>query len=203
VSASARSTSRPAKKVIGSIGVLAAAAAIAGTGTFGAFTDSTAALDSQVASGTVSIDLAAPARVISFPDVGGGLLPGDTSHLLLDLVNTGTTDLSTVTADVTALQSSLLDSDTTSGLQVDLASCDEAWSTDTGAYTCDGVVTDLYDGPVLFSQQLAGAASLRAGGVDHLLATVTLPQTAGNAFMGARSDLGVLLTGAQRGGTAR
>jgi len=198
VSVSARTTSHPAKKVIGSIGVLAAAAAIAGMGTYGAFTDSTAALDSQVASGTVSIDLAAPAHEIEFPDVDGGWLPGDRSYLLLDLVNTGTSDLSSVTADVTALRSSLLDSDTTHGLQVSLASCDEAWSTDTGEYTCAGTVTGFYDGPVLFGEQLADAASLRAGGVDHLLATVTLPQTAGNSFMGAETDLGILFTGTQR-----
>ena len=203
MSTTARTTRRPAAKVIGSVGVLAAAAAVAGMGTFGSFTDSTASLDSQAATGTVAIDLAAPAQTIDFPDVDGGWKPGDRSYLALDLVNTGTSDLSSVTLDVTAPVSSLLDSDTTNGLQVSLDSCDEPWAIDAGHYSCLGTATDFYDGPVVLSEQLADPTSLTAGGVDHLLATVTMPETAGNEFMDATTTLGFLFTGTQRSGTER
>ena len=194
---------RPAAKVIGSVGVLAAAAAVAGMGTFGAFTDSTAPLASDVATGTVSIDLAAPAHAIDFADVDGGWLPGDRSFLVVDLVNTGTSALSSVTLDVAATTSSILDTDTTDGLQLTIDGCDEAWDTSGGEYTCAGTVTHHYAGPVVLSEQLPGASSLTPGGVDHLLATVALAQSAGNQFMDAASALGIQFTGTQRTGTAR
>jgi hypothetical protein len=50
---------------------------------------------------------------------------------------------------------------------------------------------------------LAGAASLNAGGVDHLLATVALPQSAGNAFAGQVSNLAFTFTATQRPGAVR
>ena len=204
MSATARTVSRrPVAKVIGSVGVLAAAAAVAGLGTFGAFTDSTAALDSSVGTGTVSIDLAAPAQEIDFPHVDGGWQPGDRSFMVLDLVNTGTSALASVDLQVTALTSSVLDADRTNGLQLTIDGCDQAWSTVGGVYSCSGSVTHHYTGPVVLHEQLPAAASLEPGGRDHLLATVTLPQTAGNGFMGARSELGILFTGTQRTGTAR
>jgi hypothetical protein len=198
-----RTARRPLAKVFGSVGVLAAAAAVAGLGTFGTFTDSTAPLAAEAGSGTVSIDLAAPASSIDFPDVAGGWLPGDRSFLPLDLVNTGTVDLSSIRLDVTATQSSLLDTDRTQGLQLTLDSCDQAWDTSSGSYTCAGTVSHQYSGPVVLSQQLPALASLRAGAVDHLLATVTLPSTAGNGFMGAHTDLAASFTGTQRTGAAR
>jgi hypothetical protein len=196
-------TRRPVAKVLGSVGVLAAAAAVAGIGTFGAFTDSTAPLASQVGSGTVSIDLAAPAQVLAVPRVDGGWLPGDRSYLAVDLVNSGTSALGSVTMAISALHSSALDTDTTNGLQLTMDGCSQAWDAAGGQYACAGTVTHFYAGPIVVSGQLPRAASLTAGGVDHLLATATLPQTAGNSFMGATTDLGVVFTGTQRIGTNR
>ena len=202
---SVRSTAhrRPAAELVGSLAVVAAAAGIAGLGTFGSFTDSTAPLAGDVATGTVSIDLAAPAAAIEFPAVDGGWMPGDRAYVAVDLVNTGTAPLGSLVLAVTATQSSLLDSDTTDGLQLTIQGCDEAWSTDGGTYSCEGAVTSHYTGPVVLDEELPRAASLVPGGVDHLLATVTLPETAGNQFMGAETGLSVLFTGTQRGGTSR
>ena len=192
-----------AAKVIGSVAIVAAAAAVAGMGTFGSFTDSTAPLHTDVAAGTVSIDLAGPAQEIDFPSVDGGWVPGDTSYLAVDLANTGTSALGSLTLDVTATRSSLLDSDPTHGLQVTIEGCDQAWDTSGGVYDCAGTVTRHYAGPVVLSETFPAAASLAVGGVDHLLATVTLPETAGNHFMGAETDLSFFFTGTQRAGTAR
>jgi hypothetical protein len=204
VSAAVRiSARRPVTRVLGSLGVAAAAAAVAGMGTFGSFTDSTAPLSSKVDTGTVSIDLAAPAHTLTFPHVDSGWVPGDHAVMALDLVNTGTSPLASVTLDVKAPQSSALDTDTAHGLQLTIDGCDKPWETSTGAYTCTGIVTHHYAGPVVLSQNLPQAASLAAGGVDHLLATVVLPQDAGNQFMGAQTTLSYLFTGTQRTGTAR
>jgi hypothetical protein len=204
VSATVRPAARrPLAKVLGSVGVLAAAAAVAGMGTFGAFTDSTVPLADQVDTGTVSIDLAAPAQTIDFGQPGGGWVPGDHSYLAVDLVNTGSSALGSITLDVTPLRSSILDTDTTNGLQLTLDDCSTSWSTTGGQYSCTGTQTRLYTGPIVLSRQLPQLASTAVGGVDHLLATATLPQGAGNQFMGAETDLGVVFTGTQRTGTTR
>ena len=51
---------------------------------------------------------------------------------------------------------------------------------------------------------LAGAASLTAGAVDHLLMTASLPSSAsGDAYEGATSSLSFVFTGTARGGSAR
>jgi hypothetical protein len=192
-----------ATKVIGSVGVLAAAAAVAGLGTFGSFTDSTTPVTGAIDTGTVSIDLAAPAQSIDFPEVAGGWVPGDRSSVALDLLNTGTVALGSLTVDITAPQSSILDTDTTHGLQLTLDACDQAWAVAGGAYSCAGTVTRHYAGPVVVSAELPRAASMAVGGVDHLLATATLPQAAGNEFMDASSELSIVITATQRGGTAR
>ena len=69
---------------------------------------------------TVSIDPAAPAQQIHFPDADGGWKPGDRSFMVFDLVNTGSSALDSVTLDITALQSSALDTDSVNGLQLAL-----------------------------------------------------------------------------------
>src|SRR5919107_3715239 len=55
-----RTVSPTARKVVGSLAVLGTAAAVAGLGTYGNFTDSTTPMNTAVASGTLSIDLTQP-----------------------------------------------------------------------------------------------------------------------------------------------
>jgi hypothetical protein len=201
VASTARKNS--AAKVIGSVAIVAAAAGVAGLGTFGSFTDSTDAMQAEVTSASVSIDLAMPAQAINFPGMAGGWVPGDTAYLPVDLVNTGTADLASLTLAVSATKSSILDTNTTDGLQLTVQGCDQPWSTSTGAYTCAGTVTEHYAGPVVLNQAFPEAKSLAVGGRDHLLATVSLPESAGVEFMGAETQLSILFTGTQRTGTAR
>ena len=61
-----RSLSPTARKVVGSLAVLGTAAAVAGLGTYGNFTDSTTPMNTTVASGTLSIDLT-PAGAYGIP----------------------------------------------------------------------------------------------------------------------------------------
>ena len=106
------------RKVLGSLAVIGTAAAVAGLGTFGAFTDSTTPVSAQLTSGTVSIDLAQPAAPI--PAVTTGLLPGDSIARTLTLVNDGNSPLSSVALGVSTTNPSVLTTDPVNGLQLTL-----------------------------------------------------------------------------------
>ncbi|MGK5173146.1 hypothetical protein [Geodermatophilus sp. CPCC 205761] len=194
---------RRARRTIGSIGVLAAAAAVAGLGTYGTFTDSTTPVETQVATGVVSIALSEATHQATVPFVAGGWVPGDSSQLVMDLSNDGTAALSSVTLAVRATSSSVLDGDAAQGLQLVLESCSLPWEVLGAGYRCTGDVDGFYTGPVVMTGALAGAQSLAAGGVDHLRATVALPSTAGNGFQNASSRLEYVFTGVQRDGADR
>jgi hypothetical protein len=193
---------RTTAKMLGSVGVVGAAAAVAGLATFGTFTDSTTPVVTEVDTGVLSIALF-PGRAATVPAVSGGWLPGDTYTRPIDLVNDGTTAYGSVTLSSVADVSSLLDTDTEHGLQLAIQSCSQAWDVVGAGYSCAGTVTDFYSGPIVTEHALEGAASLTAGGVDHLLVTATLPETADDRFQRAESDLSFEFTAIQRGGTAR
>ncbi len=200
MSTSTRDTTR---KVLGSLAVLGTAAAVAGLGTFGTFTDSTTPISTQVTSGTVSIDLAQPAAPV--PAVTTGLLPGDSIARTITLVNDGNSPLSSVSLGVTAPATSLLTSDPVHGLQLTLTSCTAPWTQATAAptYTCAGTAKTHITGAAVGTRALDAPASLTPGGTDHLLATLSLPATADNTFQGKTSTLALTFSGIQRAATTR
>ncbi|MGY1634926.1 hypothetical protein ACI784_24755 [Geodermatophilus sp. SYSU D01186] len=204
-----RTTSHPAPtrrngaRITGSIGVVAAAAAVAGLGTFGAFTDSTTPVLTQVDTGVLSIALSEAAEEATVPFVSGGWVPGDRSQSVMDLVNDGTVAMSSVSLAVRATASSVLDGDVRDGLQLLLESCSSPWDAVGDSYTCAGEVDTFYAGPIVMDEELDGAASLASGGVDHLRATVTLPDSAGNGFQDASSAFELVFSGVQRDGVDR
>lgn len=191
-----------AAKVVGSLGVVATAAAVAGLGVFGSFTDSTQPTLASVANGVVSIDLAAAggsgaAAPMSF----AGMVPGSVRTQAVDLVNDGTSALSSVSLATVATTSSLLDSDRVKGLQTTVRSCSIAWSAD---WTCAGAVRTVLDsGPVVRTVALTDPASLTAGGVDHLAISVAFPSAGGNEFTNQSSQLQLVFSAVQREGSAR
>ena len=194
---------RTAAKVVASLGVVGATVAIAGMGSFGSFTDSTSPVGAGVATGTISINLSPAAMYASVPVSAGGFLPGDTSATPFDLRNDGDVAWESVTFTSRATRSSLLDSDPVHGLQLTVESCPVAWSVAGSGYTCTGTVREFYSGPILVDDPLVGAASLEPGRVDHLLATIAFPATAGDAHEDELSQLAFRFTAVQRDGTAR
>lgn len=194
---------RTAAKVVASLGVVGATVAVAGLGTFGSFTDSTSPVQANVGTGTLSINLSPAAMYASVPVSTGGFLPGDSSATPFDLVNDGSVAWDSVTFTSWATTSSLLDSDRVDGLQLSVESCSTAWSVVGTGYTCGGTVREFYDGPIIMDEALAGAASLEPGRVDHLLATIELPSTAGDAHKNKVSQLSFSFTAVQRDGAAR
>ncbi|MGY1846770.1 MULTISPECIES: hypothetical protein [unclassified Blastococcus] len=82
-------------------------------------------------------------------------------------------------------------------------SCATPWTKAGGGWSCGGAVTDFYAGPIVMDEALAGAASLRPGGVDHLLTTVSFPSTAGDELRRQSSTFTFTFTATQRDGAAR
>jgi hypothetical protein len=190
--------SSTARKVVGSLGIIGAAAAVAGMGTFGTFTDSSTPVATTISSGTVDIDVTGPA--VTVPLNTTGFVPGDSVTQAVNLVNKGTSALGSVTLGTTATGANLLSTDATNGLQLALKSCAVAWS---ASNVCASGETLLSSGPVVGNRTLVNPAALNPGATDYLAFTVSLPTTAGNTFQGLSTTLNLTFTGTQRTGTAR
>ncbi|HBH58964.1 MAG TPA: hypothetical protein DEP82_06625 [Arthrobacter bacterium] len=193
-------------KLLASAALVAAAASVAGLGTYGAFTSTTEATASAD-SGTVTIALGAAGTANRLAVASTGLVAGDTVQRAATLTNSGTQNLAAVTLTTAATTSSLLDTDTTNGLQVVIDKCSVAWTeagtTPAYTYTCGGTTT-----PVLATRAVIGAnlaltnlASVTAGSTDYLRVTATLPASADNTFQGKSSVVGFTFTGTQRSAT--
>lgn len=199
------SRGRTARKVLGSLGVVGAAAAVAGMGTFGTFTDSTAPLNATVSSGTLHLQLTGQNATAAVPMTASAFVPGDSLSRPVDLTNTGSLDMSSITLQSVATTSSLLNTDTVNGLQLSITSCPVDWTQGTpGRWTCSSTPTTvLASGRAVIQGALSNAASATAGQTDHLLLTLTLPTSADNTFQGKTSTLALTFTGTQKTGTTR
>jgi spore coat-associated protein N len=189
-------------KVIATIAVLGAAAAIAGLGTLATFTSSTST-SHTIASGTLSLTSGPVNRL----GTGASLIAaGDSMQRAIDLNYAGSVDMGSATLTTSASTSSALDTDTTDGLRLAIDKCSVAW-TESGppyTYTCGGSVsTVLASQPLIGSNVGLSNLTLTAGTTDHLRVTVTLPSTAGNAFQNLSSTVGYTFTGVQRAGTSQ
>lgn len=194
------------KRLVASFAAVGVAAAVAGLGTFATFTSSTSA-SHTIASGTVAINLAAPGTANRLSIGASNVVPGDTIQRVADLTNSsggGGDTLSAIALTTTASPSSLLDTETTNGLQMTIEKCSNAW-TEAGAapaytYTCSGTAsTVLASRPVIGSNlALAGLSSLTPGSTDHLRVTLTLPAAAPNALQNQTSTISYGFLATQR-----
>jgi len=187
-------------KLIASLAVLGAAAAIAGLGTYATFTSSTSA-SHTIATGTLSLTSGPTNRL----GTGASLVAaGDSMQRALDLNYAGSISFGSVTLTTSASPSSALDTDATDGLHVAIDKCSVAW-TESGppyTYTCGGSTsTVLASSPVIGSNVALSNLTLTAGSTDHLRVTVTLPSTAGNSLQNLSSTIAYTFTGVQRAGT--
>jgi hypothetical protein len=200
-----RSTTR---KVVGSLAILGTAAAVAGLGTYGNFTDSTTPLNTTVDTGALSINLAQPGGAVAIPVSTTGFVPGDSMTRAVNLINDGGSGLGSVTvSSVLTSPATVLTSDVVNGLQLTIKGCSVAWTqggTPTApTYSCAGTERTVLSGAAVNSAPLASPASLAAGGVDNLVFSISLPATADNTFQGKSASLSLTFTGVQRTGTVR
>ena len=190
-------------KAVASVGVLAAAAAVAGLGTFGNFTDSTTPVDSTVDTGTVSINLSPASSYATVPVTTGGFLPGDSSATPFDVTNDGDVAWESLTFTSWATTSSVLDSDPVHGLQLSLESCSDSWTVAGTGYVCGGELQPIYAGPIMVDRPMAGAVSLTPGRTYHVLATISFPSTAGYQHKNKVSEMAFRFTAVQRDAATR
>ena len=196
-------------KLLLSVCVLGVTASIAGLATYATFTSSTSASES-VSTGTVTIALGATGSSTNRLNVAAtNVAAGDTIQRSVDLIDSGSIDLSAITLTSAATTSSLLDTDTTNGLQLVIDKCSNAW-TEAGTapaytYTCSGTTsTVLASRPVVGSNlTLSNLSALTAGVTDHLRFTLTLPSAAPNAMQNLSSVIQYTFTGTQRAATNR
>jgi spore coat-associated protein N len=190
------------QKLIASLAVLGAAAAIAGFGTYATFTSSTSA-SHTIATGTLSLTSGPTNRLGTG---ASAIAAGDTMQRAIDLNYAGSISFGSVTLTTNATTSSALDTNTTDGLQVAVDKCSVAW-TESGppyTYTCSGSTSSvLASQPVIGSNMALSNLTLTAGSTDHLRVTVTLPSTAGNTLQNLSSTIAYTFTGVQRAGTSQ
>jgi hypothetical protein len=194
-----------ARKVVGSLGVIGAAAAVAGMGTFGTFTDSSTPVATTIQSGTLSIDVTQQGFTV--PVTTSNFVPGDSMTRAVNLINDGSSALGSVTLASTVTTPSILTTDAANGLQLAVKSCSVAWTqggtAQAATYTCAGTERTLATGPVVGNYALNSPASLVAGATDYLTFAISLPAAADNSFQGKSAALSLTFTGTQRTGTAR
>jgi spore coat-associated protein N len=189
-------------KLLASAAVLAAAAGAAGLGTFGSFTSTTSA-SQTVASGTVVIGLTNPGVGSSLGVTASGIVPGDTVQRVVNVNNTGSENLASLTLSTTASTPvNVLTTDVTNGLQLSIQKCTSAW---TATYSCGGTASTVLSArPVIASNAaLTGAGALTAAGSDNLLVTLSLPSGADNTFQGLSTTVTFTFTGTQRAATTK
>jgi predicted ribosomally synthesized peptide with SipW-like signal peptide len=193
------------KKLVATIAVLGAAASIAGLGTYATFT-STTSQSHSISSGTVTIALGSTGASTNRLNIGASALaPGDTIQRSVDLTNSGTLDLGSVTLATTASPSSLLDTDATNGLQMVIDKCSVAW-TESGppyTYSCSGTTSSVLASRAVIGSglSLSNLGSTSAGATDHLRVTLTLPSGAGNTLQNQSSTISYTFSGTQRAAT--
>jgi predicted ribosomally synthesized peptide with SipW-like signal peptide len=198
---------RSPHRVLLAFALLVAMASVAGLATFATFT-STSSASNQITTGTVTVALGATGGVSNRLNVNAtNIAPGDTMQRTVDLVNSSSMALASDTLTTTAPTSSVLDTDTTNGLQLTIDRCSVPW-TEAGSspaytYTCSGSTTSVLASRAIIGTNLAlSNMTLTAGpATDHLRVTMTLPSTAGNSFQGVTSNITFAFTGTQRAAT--
>ena len=195
------------KLIILTIAVLGVTGSLTGLGTYATFTTTGAVTQGSIAAGTVTITVPAAGATNRLTLGASGIVPGDTMQRAVDLTNTGNTNLASITLSTSASPSSLLDTDTTNGLQLAISRCSQAW-TEAGVspaftYTCGGTTTVVLSSrPVIGSGlALANLTSTTSGSTDDLVVTLTFPSVAGNTLQGNTSAITYSFTGTQRTAT--
>jgi hypothetical protein len=130
--------------------------------------------------------------------------PGDVSMRVVTLDPDGSGDAGYVNLDVTATASSLLDTDTTNGLQLSIDVCDQAWdeTLQSGVpvnYTCAGQQdVALADMPVIGNHQHLGFMDVAPGHHNYLRLSFRLPGSADPSFENLSSTLRLVFELVQR-----
>jgi len=195
------------QKILMTIVVLGVTAGITQTGTYAAFTSTANVAQASISSGLVTLAVPGAGTSNRLTLGASNIVPGDTLQRAVDLNDTGNTNLASITLTVTATSSSLLDTDTTNGLQLVVDKCSVPW-TESGSspaytYTCSGATSSVLASRAVIGATLAlsNLTATTAGATDHLRVTLTFPSGAGNSLQNQTSAITFAFIGSQRTAT--
>ena len=185
---------------------VASSALLVGVASVGVYANFSASATAShtASSSTITLALGTTGAVTNRMTVNAtNLAPGDVYYRTVDLINSGSHNLTSINLTTTASPSSLLDTDATNGLQMVLQRCSVAW-TESGSSpnftdTCSGSTTSVLASRAVIGTTIAlsNLTATTAGNTDHLLLTMTFPSTAGNTFQGLTSGLTFTFNGVQ------
>lgn len=188
-------------KVLATVALLALALLALGGGARATFTDTQSAAPT-LGSGTVALAPVGTSAVNNRLSIGAtDLAAGDTVERTVDINNIGTLALSSITLTTSATTSSLLDTDTTNGLQLSIDLCSVAW-TEAGppyTYTCGGSTSSvLASTPTIGTNLALSNIDLSAAVHNYARVVLTLPSTADNTLQNQTSVINFAFTATQR-----
>lgn len=194
-----------AVKVLASVALVGGAAAVAGLGTFGAFTSTTSASQDTT---TGKVVLTSTGGAQGFGAAVTNMVPGDTIQRSVTLArSTDTEAFGSVKLTIAGTASNLLTSDATNGLQVKVEECAVAWVKSGNDLTCSGQVDQVVTQRAVLAgtgSDLAHVTSSLNGAskTANLKVTLTLPATADNTFQGLQNTINFTFDATQRAAKA-
>ena len=195
-------------KLLASVVLVGGAASVAGLGTFGAFTSTTAATQ-NVATGTLALSLAQHSSLGTTVDATN-LVPGDTVQRSVTLSRSAANEkFGSVLLSTAGTSSNVLTSDATKGLQVTVEDCTVPWTQvgTTKTFTCGGTTSTLISArPVIQTNLDLGNATTTlnaAAAAANLRITLALPVAADNTFQGKSNAITFTFDATQRAAESR
>jgi len=150
---------------------------------------------------SVQIALAKPGKRNTLSLPASGLAAGDRVQRPFDLRNRSSAPISAIVLTTVATQSSPLDTDTVNGLQLRVDRCSGRWRYNEALrqYGCKKTITAVVlPRAVIGKVTLAGVGDIQLKKRKaHLLLTLSLPDSAGNALQGRSSTLTYTFTAVQ------
>lgn len=193
-------------KIVASAVLVVAAAGVAGLGTYGSFTSTTAA-DTSVGTGTVKLDMTSQAT--RGLDVAvTNMVPGDYAQRAVQLTRSATSEsFGGVTLKSTLATDNVLKSGT-DGLKLAIDACSVEWvKSATNDLTCAGTTAVVLASGSATQTDVALAKATTdlnaTGKVANLRIQLSLPQNADNTYQGLNNSVNVAFTATQRAGEAR
>jgi spore coat-associated protein N len=189
-----------AVKLFATVALVASAAAVAGIGTYGAYTDTTSA-DVSVGSAKVSV-------LMNDNDQGihvdaKNMVAGDKVVFPVSIKRAaGSAELGDLALQTTITNQNAL----TEALRLTVDSCSKAWTVSGSAVTCSGTTANVStDGGLVgngatsaWGETSSWVSNLNNNAPVYLRATLSLPSSAGNATAGLTTGVTWTLTGTQR-----
>ena len=168
---------------------------------YGAYAYFTGAANDSLTLSTATMDLSVGLNRLTIDATD--LAPGSVVQRALTINVVGSPQMKDATLTTVATASSLLDTDTTNGLQMWLDACDQPWdetltSGVPTAYTCGGIQTAMFGERPIILSGFPVPLDLTLGASNYLVFSFHLPDTADDSFAGLTSTIQFTFIAQQR-----